>query len=629
MSKRDDDHVVLNASDEAWQTALFAADLFASAPQALGGIVVAGRPGPVREAWLTYLRARLGAAAPVVTLPRHATDQAINGGLDLARTLASGRPVNATGLFGRADGGVLLVPGAERLPAGTLAQLTAALDRSMQGVADGALPPRLAVVAYDESLPDEDGLADALIDRLSLRISLDAVHPATLGAADDGGQITIAPPADLTTSRDMASREDEAPCVRPGDVAVANDHVSAICGLAMSLGIGSLRPPLQALAVARAHAALNGRHVLDESDLEAAARLALAWRAQCLPAPPDSQDTDAEDTEDTEAPEPQDQSEDQSEDPPPQPPPDDPTQDDNDRDSQTGSLEDRLIETARACLPADLLAQIAAGQQRQRQPATAGTSGAVQKSLLRGARKGVVRGDPRRGAQLSVFATLLAAAPRQTLRQADAGRNRNAQVQVRPDDFRVYVKQQKRQSLTIFAVDASGSSALHRLGEAKGAIELLLADCYVRRDQIALIAFRGAGAQVLLPPTSALARARRLLSVLPGGGGTPLASGLAAALELALASKRRGLTPSLVLLTDGRANVAKDGAHGRAKAQAEAEAEAGRFRQIGVTTLLLDTSPRPDARTAEFAKALDARYLPLPKADSQRIRKAVAASGLG
>ena len=124
------------------------------------------------------------------------------------------------------------------------------------------------------------------------------------------------------------------------------------------------------------------------------------------------------------------------------------------------------------------------------------------------------------GGRLDLIETLRAAAPWQPLRRAEAlrcGGPVGAQVLVRAQDFRLRRYQQRQQTTTVFTVDASGSLALHRLAEAKGAVELLLADCYVRRDQVALIAFRCTGAQLLLPPTRSLVRAKRCLAELPGG----------------------------------------------------------------------------------------------------------------
>ena len=117
------------------------------------------------------------------------------------------------------------------------------------------------------------------------------------------------------------------------------------------------------------------------------------------------------------------------------------------------------------------------------------------------------------------------AAPWQPLRRTMAGAD-PGRVIVTPEDFRVRQYRQKREKVVIFCVDASGSAALTRLAETKGAIELMLAEAYVRREQVALIAFRGDKAEILLPPTRSLVQAKRRLAALPGGGGTPLASGL-------------------------------------------------------------------------------------------------------
>ena len=229
------------------------------------------------------------------------------------------------------------------------------------------------------------------------------------------------------------------------------------------------------------------------------------------------------------------------------------------------------------------------------------------------------------GARLHLVETLKAAAPWQRLRRmarADAG-GEPPRLEVRRSDFRIIRFRHRSQTLTIFVVDASGSSALHRLGEAKGAVELLLAECYVRRDQVALIAFRGRGAELVLPPTSALARAKRMLAGLPGGGGTPLAAGLDAAAVLADAARRKGQTPILTVLTDGRANVAADGSGDRGRAEADAIDAARRIRASGFAALLIDTAPRPDERTRRLGAELGARYVALPQANAAGLSRII------
>ena len=247
------------------------------------------------------------------------------------------------------------------------------------------------------------------------------------------------------------------------------------------------------------------------------------------------------------------------------------------------------------------------------------------------------RGEPRSGARLNLIETLRAAAPWQVLRKQEALRLETPSVperriDVRREDFRVRRMKQRSETTTIFAVDASGSAAMHRLAEVKGAVELLLADCYVRRDQVALLSFRGRTAELILPPTRSLARARRCLAGQAGGGGTPLATAIDAAAALADLIRRKGQTPIVVLLTDGRANVARDGSPGREHAQADAFASAQLFRSGRMTALVVDTSSHPHPSAQRLAAEMGARYLPLPYADARKLSlevQAAAPSGSG
>ncbi|MBX9871769.1 MAG: VWA domain-containing protein, partial [Burkholderiaceae bacterium] len=217
-------------------------------------------------------------------------------------------------------------------------------------------------------------------------------------------------------------------------------------------------------------------------------------------------------------------------------------------------------------------------------------------------------------------ATLRAAAPKQRLRQRSEPSQRLA---IRAEDFHVQRYQQHASSCVILALDASGSAALQRLAEAKGAVELLLQQSYARRDSVCIVAFRGTQAQLLLPMTRSLVRAKRAMNGLPGGGGTPLASTLKMAHEQAALLQRQGVTPLLVVLSDGRANVTLEGIGGRAQAQADALRWGRQWRQSGHRALWIDTSPQPEPQAQQLAAAMDASYLPMPQVQAQRMAHAM------
>lgn len=557
------------ADDAALAAALVAID-----PRGTGASLRAP-PGPARDRWLTLLRGGLPPDAPVRRLPASAPDGRLLGGLDLAATLAAGRPVADRGLLAEADGGVVLVAMAERLPPASAARVAAVLDDGAVAAERDGLslrhPARIGLVALDEGLEPEERPAAALLDRLAFHLALDA-QPCPCAAA---------------TPSEIAAARARLPEVGAADEAV----LRALCETAMALGIDSPRAPLLALRAARASAALAGRLAPSEADAVVAARLVLAPRATRLPAP-----------DQPEAAEPR------------EPDPDAGRNEDDRTEPGPDSMRDMLVAAAAAALPAGLLAGLAAATRKAScAAASQGRAGAPRQAARRGRRIGALPGDPRSGGRLDLVETLRAAAPwqRSRRRQSAPGTPR---VAIRREDFRLVRFRQETGTTTIFVVDASGSTAVNRLGEAKGAVELLLADCYARRDQVALLAFRGTGAELLLPPTSSLVRAKRSLAALPGGGGTPLAAGLDAALEAAQAERRRGRTPTVVLLTDGRANVARDGTAGgdRARAEGDALAAARLARGAAVSAVLVDTAPRPRAFTRQLAAELGARYLPLP-----------------
>ena len=192
------------------------------------------------------------------------------------------------------------------------------------------------------------------------------------------------------------------------------------------------------------------------------------------------------------------------------------------------------------------------------------------------------------------------------------------------DDFRIRRFEQKSESTMIFVVDASGSAAMERLGETKGAVELLLAEAYVRRTQVALVAFRGQSAEIILPPTRSLARAKKCLADLVGGGGTPLALGVEAGQVLAEAARGKGRTPFVILMTDGRANIARDGTAGRTQADEDAMASARLLGFSGIKSVVIDIAARPRDDARQLAAAMGADYAALPRVDAQAMRGLVS-----
>jgi magnesium chelatase subunit D len=586
--------------------AALAAALLAVDPVGLGGAALRASPGPLRDQWLALLRSLVPDETPFLRVPLSASDTALLGGLDLPATLHAGRPVAQRGLLARADGGFLLLAMAERVGAGVASHLCAALDTYQVGLERDGLtqrhPARLAVVALDEGASDEERMPAALLDRLAFHVLLE---PA---AEDDEAVAWQA--SDITEAR-----------ARLRQVSVPERVLQALCAASLAWGVDSLRAPLLALRAARAAAALAGLDEVDETHATLAASLVLAPRATRMPnaeapaespveKPTEPAQAAADEPPAAETPPPQDAIETPDTPERPEPP-----------DGGTQAMEDRLVDAVRAAIPAGLLAALQLGQARQARASAAGRSGAAMKHQNRGRPVGTRRGEPRSGARLHVLETLRAAAPWQRLRQQAAGGP--ARIQVRREDFHIIRYRQHRPTTTVFVVDASGSAALHRLAETKGAVELLLAECYVRRDRVAVLAFRGASTELLLPPTRSLARAKRSLSALPGGGGTPLASGIEAAAELAAQLARQGDTPIVVLLTDGRANIDRSGTPGRSAATEDALDAACNFQQAGVSALLIDTSPQPSEAAQVLAQAMGAAYVPLPHAGAEGLSQAV------
>ena len=609
----------------AWFDAQTTAALLAIDPHGLGGICVKSQFGSIRDVWFAFLETQIAPGAHFQKIPLQIQDEQLLGGLDLEATLQYGKPIYSTGLLAKSHGGFIVLPMAERVSPHTIAHILQVVDRGEvrhpQQTNEFA-PCLFGMIALDEGIGPDESIHPRLAEHMAFEVRLDQL---SLNDCKDFLEIT---PAVIAEAKQ-----------RLPEIECDTRFIESLMQSAAAFGVDSIRAGLFAIRAAKALAALRNQQAVTEDEVVDAARLVLTHRATRMPSSREEQGPDEPDAEPDSAEDKEQLNEDQStSEQEPQ------AQDDSNQGQDTNAnqpqenkeepsaddLEELLIEAIRAGIPPNALAQLSArlGRANSKQ-GSKGQFGQLQKNANSGRPAESWRGLPKGGKRLDLLKTIRAAVPWQTMRQAEfkvkqpAVSKQRSRIQIRADDLHIKRYQQRQGVVTIFLVDASGSSATQRLAEAKGAVEQLLADCYIWRDEVAMIALRGRTAEVVLPPTRSLVRAKRNLAALPGGGGTPLATGFAAVNAMALSIRRKGMTPLIVVMTDGVANVTLEGVGGRERAHQDALHTARQLRAAGHAILFIDTASAPQALAEALANEMNAQYLPLPyinsgKAISQR-----------
>lgn len=637
--------------DAQWQSALLAARLLSVDPHKLGGVWVHGGAGPVRDRWSEQVAGLMPEHPPRRIAPG-TSQEALLGGIDLTASLTLSQRVERPGLLA-GPAALITLPLGERTPVDLAAKIARVLERG----------PGHAVLAYDGSTADEAGLPIVLAQRLAFWISLDGLsyricrNPASgpifglapstlLSPATSPVQSPLLPPdlASASTCRRIADAR-----VRLPTVHTPPDIITTLTALSGDLGIAGFHAPLLALAAARAAAALEGAEEVSEAHCQMAASLVLGPRAflstladgveseAAMPSKSAPQGGDQDDEAASTPPRSQSKSESESQarsEPEsgansgarsgPEPGAQSGAQSGASKDplGDASSAREIMLDAVQAALPMALLDRLKA-QGSVRSAERAG-SGHRRQDAARGRPLPPRRGKPDATSRLDLLETLKAAVPWQPIRRAERGdRPAAGRLLFRGSDLRVRRCQQRGERLILFVVDASGSAAMARLSEAKGAVELLLADAYARRDSVALIAFRGARADLILAPTRSLVRAKRTLAGLPGGGATPLATGLKLAHETALGLQARGAQPALIVMTDARGNVALSGEMDRSAAQDDTEKLARLVVHAKIPSIVIDTSTRRSPAAENLARQLHADYVALPRSDAKSLSQSI------
>ena len=568
---------------------------------------------------------------PFVELPTNAADDALLGGLDLEATVASGERCVSRGMLARAHGGVLYSGCVNLLDAALADHIAATLEDGIvrlerDGISE-SFRARFVFVGTGDSAQGE--ISPNLRDRVGLLVEMGDDKSASEGAEiiERAIEFDREPEAFVETwaieTAAIRSQIDEAR-ERLLRISIEREDISRLAVAAMSLGVEGNRADIFAARAARSSAALAGRDSIADEDLVLAIKLVLLPRATQLP-PSAPQQSELEPRPEVESRENPDTAERE------------PNETTHNHEINNGIAEDLIIEAIAAQPPTEAL--ILKGGDKNTGGTRAGSGRRAQteessRGRYTGARR--IRVD---GARIAVDATLRAAAPYQVARRArrkSASSRRESTlrkslVEIVQDDLRFKCFKRRSGVLFIFAVDASGSMAVNRMAQAKGAIARLLGEAYLHRDKVALISFRGSNADILLAPTRSVELAKQLVDAMPTGGGTPIGAGLLKALGLARLARLQGIRRAVILLmTDGRGNVA---ARARGSGPIHPWDAVDELAEIGavlagerIESVVIDTRSSfvSSGEADRLAKRIGARYLYLPRRDIDTMNAAVA-----
>ncbi len=613
----------------------------------IGGVLIRGQKGTAKSTAVRALSELLPKVpvddgcemtaemtAPFVDLPLGATEDRVVGSIDLEAALRLGKPKLQPGLLARADRGILYVDEVNLLDDHLVDSV---LDVAESGV---NLIEREGLSAWHESRfvlvgtmnPEEGDLRPQLLDRFGLAVEVQ-------------GELDLAMRKRLLLSREAFDAnpacfrekwEAESSLLRNkildarnrvGSTVIAKHLIGFIAEICSRHHVAGHRADITVQRAATALAAWDGRTEVIADDIIKVSPMALLHRMRSSeppempPPPPEPPQNESESEQESEQSEEGSEEREQAELPEqassetPKPQAESSGEDGGSEASDEAEsvpdspasegTQQEMIQAAGEPFKVKRFEQndtrkLRSGSGRRNRTRSATRQGRYIKSSFR-----LMNND------LAIDATLRAAAPYQKARKENA--DTGMAVIIGEADKRGRIREKRIGSFLLFAVDASGSmGAQKRMSETKSAILSLLLDAYQKRDKVAMISFRGRESSVILPPTSSIELAAKLLEELPVGGRTPLTAALVdigKTLEKAL-RKEPSLMPLVLLLTDGRANAGLGTQHRPHEEALLMAARLGeRFEQARF--VVVDTEPPGVARlglAGKVAQAMGAEY---------------------
>lgn len=614
----------------------------------IGGVLLSGEKGTAKS---TLVR-NLGQIAPnmeVVDLPLNATEDRVIGSIDIEKTISQGKRAFGSGILKKAHKNILYIDEVNLLSEHIVNSILEVAASGVNHIEREGIsfehPARFVLIGTMN--PEEGFLRSQFLDRFGLYVAVEGSknpverkeivkrrlafehHPAGFVKAWEED-------TEILKNQILEARKNlEAVKISETVLKLTADIVNeAYCA--------GNRAELMMIETAKALAALAGRQNINIDDIKEAAQLVLPHRKREKPndpQEPDDQNDEAPEQQPEEkkqeSPEKdqndaEDDSTDQSEPEASEAPDDNDKDNDDNDDNDAEDLEQEEIEPPQQPDLSELLDQIdAIGR-------TFMVKNLNIKVLDRKKRRGEgkrlkTKTDAKKGQyiksalphntinDLAFDATLRAAAPYQRVREANG-----LALIIKTEDLREKLREKRTGSTIVFVVDASGSMGVKkRMETVKGAVVSLLTDAYQKRDRVGLVSFRKKDAEVLLNITRSVDMAEKCLRDLPTGGKTPLAAGLLKGYEVIKNEQRKNsdLLPILVLVSDGRTNVAL----GEGDSFTEALEMGKRIAGEGVQMIVVDTEVDfiKLGLARKLAAAMGARYYRIEDLEADVLAEAV------